>query len=138
MIFRTYEHYYENENEDKFENIDCFVCLENILSYDNTNLNFNNNYNKICNCNGYIHIKCLEKWYLITKSCPICRNPIIKNNNSLINNFLKNKQLIINNLTNNMFFFIVINTIIKIIYFIQIFMLFLFIYNIIIFSLISL
>jgi hypothetical protein len=136
MIFRTYEHYYENENEYKFKNIDCFICFENILCYDFLNLNNNyNNYNKRCNCNGYIHQKCLDKWYLMTKSCPICRKPIIKNNN-LFNDFLKNKQLIINKLTNNKLFFFITYIVIKIITFIQIFVFFLFIYNFILYCLI--
>ena len=136
MIFRNYKHYKNNENNEnnennknnenneneyKFVKIECIICLENKNNNEyNIRLNLNNDYYKTCNCNVYIHISCLNKWYLMTKSCPICRNEIIKNTENLyIHSFLKKKQLIINKLVNNYCFFLIINTILKILYFIQ-------------------
>ena len=122
MIFRTCEHYEDTENEDKFANLECIICLENKNNNEyNIILNLNDDYHKTCNCNAHIHNSCLHRWYLITKSCPICRNTIIKKRqNTFMNDFLKKKQLIINELANNKNFFLIFNIIIYILYFTQI------------------
>jgi hypothetical protein len=140
MIYRTCENYYENEEDYKLNDQECLICLENKRDGEyNIILNFNNVYLKTCSCNGYIHMECLNKWYLTSNSCPICRKLIIKKNNNLyIDDFLKKKQLIINNVINNDSFFFVINLLIKIIKISQLFIGFLCIYIIIKISLIKL
>jgi hypothetical protein len=53
---------------------ECFICFENasIIRLNNQELFF-----KTCNCNGWIHERCLEKWYNIHHTCPICRKHMI-------------------------------------------------------------
>ena len=82
MLFRVIEHY----DDDLFENIvanksdlyneECFVCLS--VDFDDElfpmSLESNNvYYTRECNCIGFIHNKCLDKWYEFNKKCPICR-----------------------------------------------------------------
>jgi hypothetical protein len=54
----------------------CFICLSS-----NTNINDPvklmkeySFYISSCECNSYIHNKCLDTWIKNTASCPICRN----------------------------------------------------------------
>jgi hypothetical protein len=101
MIYRTCEHYYENENElvpyVKPEE-ECFVCFE---IYDDTkskpiNLRYQFYYRKSCTCDGYIHKKCFDIWYNGRHTCPICRieiHEIINGPNDLIT-FIKISNLL--------------------------------------------
>ena len=89
MIFRTIQHYdtheihvlIENE-EDKTMNM-CFICYNIEIDDDEfkaTQLKIvlQENYITSCKCNGWIHKKCLNEWYNISKKCPICRENIEK------------------------------------------------------------
>ena len=80
MIFATFEPYYNDDILVSCEINDCFICYENLDETDNSLINLNNkiHYIKTCNCEGYIHKKCLDKWYDTKKSCPICRAVITK------------------------------------------------------------
>jgi hypothetical protein len=79
MLFRVVEHYDdlpEQEeiiyNESKNE---CLLCLE-MNTYDKlvpVDLKTQQVYLKKCNCGGWFHITCLQEWYDVSKSCPICR-----------------------------------------------------------------
>jgi hypothetical protein len=79
MLFRVVEHYDdlpEQEeiiyNESKNE---CLLCLE-MNTYDKlvpVDLKTQQVYLKMCNCGGWFHITCLQEWYDVSKSCPICR-----------------------------------------------------------------
>ena len=56
---------------------EVFVCFE--FQVDNNyiiSLNNQTNYFKFCQCNGYIHVNCLNLWYEKNETCPICRNSI--------------------------------------------------------------
>jgi len=70
---------------------ECFICLE-LLNNNETviKLNESDYYNKICDCNGWVHNFCLNKWYSIAYICPICRNTIfsqtVNQNIIIINN----------------------------------------------------
>lgn len=43
---------------------ECAICLEPL----------NNKNNKTLSCTHTYHVKCIEKWKVKRKSCPICRN----------------------------------------------------------------
>jgi hypothetical protein len=56
----------------------CIICWSNLYNNDGTELLQNHvTYTLYCNCNPSIHTECLYKWYLSTKSCPICRKIIV-------------------------------------------------------------
>ena len=60
---------------------ECIICLE---SNDTNNPIININYiHKDCNCNSPIHKECLNKWYTFNKRCPICRNIIYDEENTI-------------------------------------------------------
>jgi hypothetical protein len=87
MLFRTTDHYdiYDNElleiesNTNKTEN-ECFICYEVALEDEKNTIEMYKQpyYNKKCQCNGYIHLKCLNEWYDRSLKCPICRTFIEK------------------------------------------------------------
>ena len=99
MLFRTIDHYniYNDEliniltNKDEEEN-ECFICYEVALEDEKNTIEMckQTDYNKICQCNGYIHVKCLNEWYDRSLKCPICRTfiekkrPFIKSNTVII------------------------------------------------------
>ena len=95
MFFRVIEHYHDHEDNAAQNNggdlVECFVCYE-ITNGDNCvpiKLYGQNYYNKRCNCDGFIHKSCLDKWFQTNKNCPICRNCIYENitlDISIINN----------------------------------------------------
>jgi len=87
MIFSTCQHYdiqkYNKLNE--IEDIgDCFICYEMEDREKNKPIKLFNQdkYFKKCRCNGFIHVTCLDKWYQINSTCPICRKTIILNINN--------------------------------------------------------
>jgi len=96
-MFRTFDPYYDYDEEvntqqiekiEKIEKIEeCFICYE--IKLDNNiepiRLKMQLLYLKNCECDGNIHKQCLDMWFNLKKSCPICRNLIIKNNSILIN-----------------------------------------------------
>lgn len=67
----------DNNEPRKINNL-CVVCwntdeqndpVYSIKAYDD--------YQLYCECNTFIHHTCLQKWYNITNSCPICRQLIV-------------------------------------------------------------
>jgi hypothetical protein len=90
MLFKLVEHYdYEeindnnilennninkNNNKDK-DNFECFICYEMTCENELEPIKLNSKiyYLKNCNCDGFIHKKCLTIWYNKNKKCPICR-----------------------------------------------------------------
>ena len=79
MLFRTVDHYFTQDDilllyEEDNEEPDCFICYE-LLNENEQLIKLNNNayYFKKCNCEGFIHKKCLDKWFNSKKSCPVCR-----------------------------------------------------------------
>ena len=79
MLFRVVEHYDFHEKEQDIIYIEptneCLLCLE--INTDDklgpVDLKTQQVYLKMCNCGGWFHITCLQKWYDVSKSCPICR-----------------------------------------------------------------
>jgi hypothetical protein len=51
---------------------ECFICL-NSDKNDIIELKNQSHYTKICDCNGFIHTSCLEKWIQSNIKCPVCR-----------------------------------------------------------------
>ena len=50
---------------------ECIICLE---SNDTNNPILNlNTFIKPCDCDSYVHKKCLVKWYTYNAVCPVCR-----------------------------------------------------------------
>ena len=62
---------YINENE-------CLICLEvkNNKNEKPIKLNDLACCEKQCECDGWIHKTCLDSWFIIKFTCPICRNSI--------------------------------------------------------------
>jgi hypothetical protein len=95
MFFRIVDHYNDDEfknNSNIFENKKnediCFICYEIKSENENKPLKLNSQeyYIKRCNCDGWIHKKCLDKWYDKSKQCPICRIYMCLKNNNINNN----------------------------------------------------
>ena len=103
MYFRVIDHYQDdedndiihnnndNDNDNDINSIECFVCYEirNENECNPIKLRSQIYYSKKCSCDGFIHKKCLDKWFNTNKSCPICRNNIYENITltvSIINN----------------------------------------------------
>lgn len=82
MLFRVVDHYSDDDFIEKgvVKNnntcIDeCFVCLS-VELYDEEfpiKLRCNDLYLRFCKCDGFIHQRCLDDWYDVSKKCPICR-----------------------------------------------------------------
>jgi hypothetical protein len=82
MLFKLVDHYdfeldviYETNKNIHNQEIECFVCLETSFEDELHPIKLNTSifYIRDCNCNGYIHKKCLDIWYNTNKKCPICR-----------------------------------------------------------------
>lgn len=57
-----------NQNEDHLT--ECCICMETFTEHcDVTPLSHNENH--------YFHTKCLEEWLKRNTACPICRTPIV-------------------------------------------------------------
>lgn len=74
MIFRVYDHYYDN-HLNCIKPDECFICYEvsTDLEICPISLKSQNNYYKQCGCDGWIHKQCLDKWFNQQKKCPVCR-----------------------------------------------------------------
>jgi hypothetical protein len=49
----------------------CFICLENkgqIIKLKSLK--------QLCDCDSFVHKKCVAKWYSFSPNCPICRKSI--------------------------------------------------------------
>jgi hypothetical protein len=57
----------------------CFICYEIQIENEKKPLKLYTQpyYVKSCYCDGFIHKYCLDKWYSLSESCPICREFII-------------------------------------------------------------
>lgn len=80
MFFCTYEHYSDEQPINykyikNYEERECFVCFE-IKAFNEARpimLKNQNIYVTSCNCDSFIHKKCLQIWFDKNKICPICR-----------------------------------------------------------------
>lgn len=84
--YSTFEHYNDNIQITKkkiYKKPECFICYE-IINKPPIRLKNNRYYQQKCSCNCWIHKKCLDSWYNIKQTCPICRINIIKNTDILV------------------------------------------------------
>jgi len=84
--YSTSEHYDDDIQITKkkmYKKPECFICYE-IISKPPIRLKNNHYYQQKCNCNYWIHKKCLDSWYNIKQTCPICRINIIKNTDMFV------------------------------------------------------
>lgn len=98
MFFKTCQHYSNdeltlyhlnndnnnndiNKNNNDINKKECFICLE-IETHAEEIIRLREIYIieffKKCNCDGYTHIGCLQKWCNLHNKCPICRENIEK------------------------------------------------------------
>ena len=87
MFFITSQHYSNDEltlyhlNKDNIDKKECFICLE-IETQAEEIIPLRKIYiiefSKKCDCDGYTHIGCLQKWCNLYNKCPICRENIEK------------------------------------------------------------
>jgi hypothetical protein len=63
-----------HENCEVNEN-NCFICyqIQKNDGKDSLKMNCITKYTKNCDCNLFIHISCLDEWFMINNDCPICR-----------------------------------------------------------------
>jgi len=86
MIFRVCEHYDDQPIYKDYCDKECFICFETKSSqgYKTINLIEQTIYLHNCNCNGSIHNECLQLWFNMNYSCPICRNKMVERNTATI------------------------------------------------------
>ena len=63
----------------------CFICFELKLLKERKPQRLKNQklYIKTCQCDGFIHNRCLKTWYTTSGKCPICRE-LMLNKNSVV------------------------------------------------------
>jgi hypothetical protein len=63
----------------------CFICFELKLLKERKPQRLKNQklYIKTCQCDGFIHNRCLKTWYTASGKCPICRE-LMLNKNSVV------------------------------------------------------
>jgi hypothetical protein len=101
-----------NENE-------CLICLEVKNNNNEKTIKLNDLAccEKPCGCDGWIHKTCLDSWFIIKFTCPICRNPIDSFNPKYNIHYYGQRQsqnqryIIDSSLTNNDYFIIFISAI---------------------------
>jgi hypothetical protein len=84
--YRTFKNYNDNIQITKkkiYKKPECFICYETI-NKPPIRLKNNRYYQQKCSCNCWIHKKCLDSWYNIKQTCPVCRINIIKNTDILV------------------------------------------------------
>ena len=84
--YSTFEHYNDNIQITKkkmYKKPECFICYE-IINKLPIKLKNNHYYQQKCSCSGWIHKKCLDTWYNVKQTCPVCRINIIKNTDMLV------------------------------------------------------
>lgn len=87
MLFRVYEHYNDDyEDIIQYQYNECFICFEYKTNFENkpTSLRKQLLYFSNCNCDVAVHNNCLQFWLDKNKSCPICRNNVVVENNKII------------------------------------------------------
>ena len=95
MLFRIVDHYNFEIQEESKPN-ECIVCLELDTRFESIPIKLQSQplYTFNCCCDGWIHTSCLNIWYRVTKSCPICRTSIVKY--SLVDTLIKYIIYVIN------------------------------------------
>ena len=83
MLFRTFEHYNDEIITENKINMECFICYDIQLENKIYTIELKNqeDYIKLCSCNGWVHKECLNEWYDKSQKCPICRQFTTKKTN---------------------------------------------------------
>jgi hypothetical protein len=86
MLFRVCEHYYENQEMFQNNYNECFICFEYEMGNEKKPIYLQKQqlYLNNCICDGNVHNLCLQKWFNIHKSCPICRIKVVEYNNATV------------------------------------------------------
>jgi hypothetical protein len=66
----------------KDDEIACFICFELKLFKEKKPQRLKNQklYIKTCQCDGFVHNRCLKTWYTTSGKCPICRELMLNKN----------------------------------------------------------
>jgi hypothetical protein len=66
----------------KDDEIACFICFELKLLKEKKPQRLKNQklYIKTCQCDGFVHNRCLKTWYTTSGKCPICRELMLNKN----------------------------------------------------------
>ena len=66
----------------KDDEIACFICFELKLLKEKKPQRLKNQklYIKTCQCDGFVHNRCLKTWYTSSGKCPICRELMLNKN----------------------------------------------------------
>ena len=54
---------------------ECFICNEKLTEPAMSLLDYE--VHRQCECSAKIHAKCYARWLLQSKSCPVCRKPLL-------------------------------------------------------------
>ena len=101
MYFSTHSPYVDNDENMYISTVpkcddpsaECFICFEYILdNYQKPSQLNNLHYIKQCSCNGFVHPKCLDIWFLQNNECPICRSSMYKRK-SFISKIVKKAKI---------------------------------------------
>ena len=87
MLYKIVEDYndlifsYDNVVENDTIDNECFICFEIKKEDEKIPLRLKSQtiFFKFCDCDGWVHNKCLYLWFNVNNKCPICRNVMIKN-----------------------------------------------------------
>ena len=54
---------------------ECFICLDIHRNNNEIPIDWKRQktYVRLCECGGWVHIQCVNKWYCANNKCPICR-----------------------------------------------------------------
>jgi hypothetical protein len=54
---------------------ECLICLEIYTDNKDAPIDWKTQkiYLKLCECGGWLHVCCVNKWYNVANTCPICR-----------------------------------------------------------------
>lgn len=88
MLFTTYSPYIEKGeviyyngkiNAEEPETIKCFICFQTQTECQGKiyQMKLCYKYYKKCQCDAFAHTNCLDEWITLTRSCPICRKPLL-------------------------------------------------------------
>lgn len=80
MFFVTNHYLNENDTIEETDPQECFICYEISCENETNPIKLNSKifYMKKCECDGFVHNKCLTLWCDYQKKCPICRNYMTK------------------------------------------------------------
>ena len=91
---RVIEHY-DDLSENTPEDIDskqneCFICLEIHTNDNDTPIDWKTQkiYIRFCECGGWVHVQCVNRWYNGNNKCPICRQNMYTFDSTIFSLFL--------------------------------------------------